>query len=101
VIEEPEIGIHTAWLKILAEWMKAASRQTQIIISTHSPDLLDCFTEQVIAETANVFVFNAKDKNHFVVESLSKEAITSWVQKGWELGDLYRVGDPSIGGWPW
>ena len=19
----------------------------------------------------------------------------------WELGDLYRVNDPSIGGWPW
>ncbi|MEA3342347.1 MAG: AAA family ATPase [Chloroflexota bacterium] len=101
VIEEPEIGIHTAWLKILSEWIKAASRKTQIIISTHSPDLLDCFTEQVVAETANVLVFSAKGENHFAVERLSREAIADWVQKGWELGDLYRVGDPSIGGWPW
>lgn len=99
VIEEPEIGIHVAWLKVLAEWIKQASQKTQIIISTHSPDLLDYFTD----EADKVLVFNATgpDKSHFEVKHLSQEAIASWVQEGWQLGDLYRVGDPSVGGWPW
>lgn len=99
VIEEPEIGIHVAWLKVLAEWIKQASQKTQIIISTHSPDLLDYFTD----EADKVLVFNATgpDKSHFEVKHLSQEAIANWVQEGWQLGDLYRVGDPSVGGWPW
>ncbi|MFN9172997.1 MAG: AAA family ATPase, partial [Synechocystis sp.] len=36
VIDEPELGLHPAWLKILAQWIKRASEKTQVIISTHS-----------------------------------------------------------------
>lgn len=99
VIEEPEIGIHVAWLPILAEWIKLAADNTQVIISTHSPDLLDHFTDRV----DHVFVFHATDKSekHFEVEQLTENKIAPWKTQGWELGDLYRVGDPSVGGWPW
>jgi predicted ATPase len=37
VIEEPEVGLHPDWLKVLAEWIKLASERTQVIITTHSP----------------------------------------------------------------
>jgi len=99
VIEEPEIGIHVAWLRVLAEWIKTASLKTQIIISTHSPDLLDYFTDQV----ENILVFQAveRDAVHFTVQPLSPSAVETWLKEGWQLGDLYRIGDPSIGGWPW
>ena len=45
VIDEPEVGIHPAWMPILSEWIKRASRKTQVIVCTHSPDLLDHFSD--------------------------------------------------------
>jgi len=99
VIDEPELGIHVAWMQTLAEWIKQASTRTQVIVSTHSPDLLDHFTDQV----ENVFVFQPTDgdKSHYAVKPLSPQDVAAGIQEGWQLGDLYRVGDPSIGGWPW
>jgi len=97
VIDEPEMGIHPAWLPVLAEWIKAASERTQIIVSTHSPDLLDHFTDR----TEDVICFRFDGKSHFTPEHLSKEKLSAMFDEGWELGDLYRVGDPGVGGWPW
>jgi predicted ATPase len=98
VIDEPEVGIHTAWLPILAEWIKIAAERTQVIITTHSPDLLDNFTDRI----QNVFRFSTeKDRSHFVISSLSPEMLQDKLDEGWKLGDLYRVGDSSVGAWPW
>jgi len=99
VIEEPEIGIHVAGMPALANWIKSAAKSTQVIVSTHSPDLLDQFTDQ----TSNVLVFkqSTKRKNRFSIERLENKMIAAQFEKGWKLGDLYRVGDPSVGGWPW
>ncbi len=97
VIDEPELGLHVAWMRILAGWIKKASRNTQIIIATHSPDLLDNFTDCL----ENVLCFSSSDKIHFSTENLSPEHLEAKLAEGWELGDLYRIGDPSIGGWPW
>ena len=97
VIDEPEMGIHPAWLPVLAEWIKVASEKTQIIVSTHSPDLLDHFTDR----TEDVICFRFDGKSHFTPEHLSKEKLSAMFDEGWELGDLYRVGDPGVGGWPW
>ena len=99
VIDEPELGIHAAWLPILAEWIKRASSKTQVIISTHSADLLDNFTDCI----QNVFRFSSeRDRMHFTISPLSeKDMLQEKLRDGWKLGDLYRVGDPSIGGWPW
>ncbi|MEG4107742.1 AAA family ATPase [Microcoleus sp. S13_C5] len=97
VIDEPELGLHVSWMPILAEWIKKAATKTQIIITTHSPDLLDHFTDCL----ENVLCFYSENRTHFSVKSLSKELLEPKLEEGWELGDLYRVGDPSIGGWPW
>ncbi len=99
VIEEPEIGLHVSWLSTLADWIKTASKKCQVIVSTHSPSLLDQFTDQ----PENVFVFHPKDKEgiHYSISPLSKDRLKGWLADGWELGDLYRVGEPVIGGWPW
>ena len=97
VIDEPELGLHVSWMPILAEWIKKAARKTQIIITTHSPDLLDHFTDCL----ENVLCFYSENRTHFSVKSLSKAMLEPKLEEGWELGDLYRVGDPTIGGWPW
>ncbi|MEG4812643.1 AAA family ATPase [Microcoleus sp. F8-D3] len=97
VIDEPELGLHVSWMPVLAEWIKKAATKTQIIITTHSPDLLDHFTDCL----EKVLCFYSENRTHFSVKSLSKTMLEPKLEEGWELGDLYRVGDPSIGGWPW
>jgi len=97
VIDEPELGLHVSWMPILAEWIKKAATKTQIMITTHSPDLLDHFTDCL----ENVLCFYPENRTHFSIKSLSKEMLEPKLEEGWQLGDLYRVGDPSIGGWPW
>jgi AAA15 family ATPase/GTPase len=39
--EEPEATIHPGALTAVSELIRAASRKSQIVLSTHSPDLLD------------------------------------------------------------
>jgi predicted ATPase len=99
VIEEPEIGIHVSWLPILAAWIKKASEKTQVIVSTHSPDLLDYFTENL----PNVLVMKQSESlsHRFCLMPLTPELLKDKLDEGWQLGDLYRVGDARIGGWPW
>ena len=96
-IDEPEIGLHPAWMPILAEWIKRASQKTQIYITTHSADLLDHFTDCI----DDVFCFCTKDDSHFEIKRLQKNELQPKLKDGWQLGDLYRVGDSSVGGWPW
>ncbi len=96
VIDEPELGLHVAWMSTLALWLKKAARKTQVIIATHSPDLLDHFTD----ELEKVICF-CKEKDHFMPKHLSKKRLSNSLKEGWQLGDLYRVGDPEVGGWPW
>ena len=42
-IEEPELAIHPGVLAALADTLEEASLRTQIVITTHSPDLIDRF----------------------------------------------------------
>lgn len=97
VIDEPEVGLHVQWLSYLAEWIKNAATKTQIIITTHSPDLLDKFTDHL--ENVHVFEASNLEKTLFHVKTLSRERLQTHLDEGWELGDLYRVGDPEVGGW--
>ena len=40
-IEEPEVALHPAAVGILVDAIRDASQHTQVIITSHSPDLLD------------------------------------------------------------
>ncbi len=51
-IEEPEAAIHPAAMAVLLDALREASVNTQILITTHSPDLLD----RVDMETDTLFV---------------------------------------------
>jgi predicted ATPase len=98
VIDEPELSLHIAWMGILANWIKQASQKTQIIISTHSPDLLDYFTDCA----GDVICFEkTQPKGHFKAKKLPQDILQEKIAEGWQLGDLYRIGDDIIGGWPW
>ncbi len=101
VIEEPELGIHPAWMPILADWIKRAAQKTQVIVTTHSPDLLDHFTDQL--DDGNIYAFqrDSESQSHFNPRRLDSDTVSGWLEDGWQLGDLYRTGNPAVGGWPW
>jgi predicted ATPase len=48
VIEEPELTVHPGALPLLYDLLKEASRRSQIIVTTHSPELLDLMEPEEI-----------------------------------------------------
>lgn len=50
LIEEPEIGVHPHQLAKLMNFLKAQSEERQIIITTHSPQVLNCLTAQELGK---------------------------------------------------
>lgn len=98
-IDEPEVNLHPAWQKILAKWIQTNGNFTQCFISTHSPDFLDEFTENFALGKVNIFVSDISQDVTF--KKVRRERIEKEINDGWQLGDLYRVNDPAIGGWPW
>jgi predicted ATPase len=54
-LEEPEVALHPAAAGVLLDSLRDASRHTQIIVTSHSPDLLDdehIDTESILAVVA-------------------------------------------------
>ena len=54
-IEEPEVALHPAAAGVLFDSLQDASQRTQIIVTSHSPDLLDdksFATDAILAVTA-------------------------------------------------
>lgn len=97
-IDEPEMNIHPAWQQIIGRWIQKSDNFKQCFISTHSPDFLDTFTEGFKRGDVSVFVFDPRE--NVIVRKLNYSKMAQELED-WELGDLYRVNDPSIGGWPW
>jgi predicted ATPase len=48
-IDEPEAGLHPRLLPIVADIIKTAAERTQVLVTTHSPHLLQCFNLDQIA----------------------------------------------------
>ena len=82
IIDEPELGLHPYAIVILAELIQATSRKTQIIVSTQSPALVDCF------EPEEIIVVNRK-MGASAFERLNKRELSSWLED-YSLGDLWR-----------
>lgn len=96
-IDEPEMNLHPAWQKTLANELLRCRSFKQCFVSTHSPDFLDEFTEGFLSGDVAVFVFDPAKKSS--IRKLNRAELITDLQS-WTLGDLYRVGDPVIGGWP-
>jgi predicted ATPase len=47
-IEEPELAIHPGALGVLCDILLEASTRSQVIITTHNPDLIDRFPSQML-----------------------------------------------------
>jgi predicted ATPase len=89
VIDEPEVGLHPKLLPIVADMLKAAAEQTQVLVTTHSPDLLDCF------ELEDVAVMIREEDNVRWYRPSSRPTLKTLLEsvEGESLGDLHRSGE--------
>lgn len=81
IIDEPELGLHPYAVGILAELIKAAAERTQVIVSTQSAALLDCFAPE------DVVIVN-REKGESVFKRLEQGELDNWL-KDYSLGELW------------
>lgn len=88
-IDEPEIGLHPKLLPIVADLVRSASERTQVLITTHSPQLLNAFSLDDIAvltrDGTRAAWYRPRDR-----ETLRKMLES---QLGGTLGDLHSSGE--------
>jgi predicted ATPase len=82
ILDEPELGLHPYAIEILAELIQAASKKSQVIVSTQSPALVDCFKPE------HVIVVGRRDgASHF--KRLIASDFAAWLDD-YSLGELWR-----------
>jgi len=86
-IDEPEVGLHPSMLPIVAEHAAAAAERTQVILTTHSTQLLDAFTDTPPTTT----IAQWKD-GETVLAIVDHEELARWLQT-YSLGALFRTGE--------
>jgi len=91
MVDEPETGLHPRLMPVIADMIKTASERTQVLVTTHSPDLLNQFDLADIS----------------VMSRISEEPKATWRRPadrttlaqmlkavtGETLGDLHRSGE--------
>jgi predicted ATPase len=92
-IEEPELGLHPDVLPALAKLFREAAEKTQILVTTHSDELVDEFTD-----SPESVVVCEKIKGATQMNRLDKADLSDWLGK-YSLGKLWRRGD--VGGNRW
>lgn len=92
-IDEPEIGLHPDMINSIAEAIKKASKDnSQMIIATHSPLLLNAF------ELDEILVFEKDEQNQTQVFYPSEEDLEGWNENSL-VGQFWLQG--LIGGKRW
>ena len=86
-IDEPETGLHPSMLPIIAEYARNASIRSQVIITTHSAELLDAFSEYEPTVTTAKWADGQTD-----LAVLSGVSLQYWLRE-YTLGKLYRSGE--------
>jgi predicted ATPase len=89
-IDEPELGLHPDWVEIVAELMQSAAARTQLIVATHSPQIVAKLDpEQVIV--------TEKENAETHLRRLERRELEKWLNE-FNLSDLWLAGE--FGGRP-
>ena len=90
LLDEPELGLHPYAITMLASLVKKASQETQVVMATQSPILLDHFEPKdvIVADRINGEVTFAR---------LDSESLKMWLED-YSLGQLWEKNE--IGGRP-
>ncbi len=86
-IDEPETGLHPAMLPLIAEYAVDASKRSQVILTTHSPQFLDAFAGTRPTTTVAKWV-----NGETTLQTLREEDLDYWL-KEYSLGNLFKSGE--------
>jgi predicted ATPase len=92
-LDEPELGLHPDIIPTLADLLREASGRTQLILTTHSTDLVDAFSD----EPESICVCEKRD-GATQIKRLHKDQLKVWLDD-YSLGRLWASGE--IGGNRW
>ena len=84
IIDEPELGLHPQAISELASMIKLASLNSQVIIATQSPKLVDEFSVENI-----VVVEKDETRDSSVIKRLNAEELQQWIDE-YALSDLWE-----------
>jgi predicted ATPase len=83
-IEEPELTVHPGAIPLLFDFLKQASRRSQVLVTTHSPELLD----QVEAEEVRVVLRGPEGTTVAPMSPPQREAVREGLLT---LGEVLRT----------
>jgi len=86
-MEEPEIALHPAATGVLVDALREASQESQILVTSHSPDLLDMVSmqdESILAVT--------KEKGDSQIATLDQASKGVLYSGLYSVGELLRIG---------
>jgi predicted ATPase len=89
-IDEPELGLHPDWIKLVAELLQDAAARTQVIVATHSPHIVAKLEPEQVIVTEKV-----EGETH--LNQLKTRDLGNWL-KDFSLAELWLSGE--IGGRP-
>ena len=92
-IEEPELGLHPDMIQPLARLLLSAAERMQLVVTTHSDDLID----EMSGNPAAIIVCE-KHLGSSVFKRLDAGQLSEWLER-YRLGQLWRTGE--IGGNRW
>lgn len=92
-IEEPELGLHPDMISELARLLREASARMQLIVTTHSPDLIDAFSD-----TPESVLVCERPGASTEVSRLDGVVLADWLKR-YSLGQLWMKGE--LGGTRW
>lgn len=84
-LEEPENGFHPEVIPVIAKALKEASERTQIIITTHSAELLSYLDPE------DIVTCERSEQGGTQLRRLEKERLSEWLDD-YSLGDLWLKG---------
>lgn len=92
-IDEPELGLHPDLINTVADALRFAAQRTQVIVTTHSVDLVDAFHDR-----PETIVVCEKHDGGTTLSRLEPKLLAPWLEN-YRLGELWTSGD--IGGNRW
>ena len=90
LLDEPELGLHPYAMVVLCSLIRSVAAETQVILATQSPFLVDQFEPEDV-----IVVDRVEGRSEF--RRLSAENLKDWLE-GYSLGDLWLKNE--LGGRP-
>lgn len=75
LLDEPEIGMHPKMIDVFAEVLKEASTHTQIIVSTHSPQLIDAMSPE------DLLIVEQEKTGETNIRRVDTERLNRWLSR--------------------